>query len=118
MPDSLVKSFPSSASAFAGSQAAQHKVSCLLWAAAGALARVVNATPAKRANAPPVHFVHLAVSHFRMCFPSLEQSFRSALGRKRCKYLSPNGQRLLVQGRGGGCFSGRAFLVVASGRDV
>src|ERR1700693_3591619 len=35
MPDSLVKSLPSSTSAFAGSQAAQHSVSDLAWACTG-----------------------------------------------------------------------------------
>src|ERR1700677_5224622 len=74
MPLSLVKSLPSSTSALAGSHAAQHRVSCLFWAAAGWLPRAVNAIPAPSANAPATYLDHF-VTDFRMCFPLLNICF-------------------------------------------
>src|SRR5438132_13494163 len=65
MPDSLVKSLPSSTSAFAGSQAAQHNVSCLLWADASVPPNIPNVAAASIIAAAPLN--HL--DRLCMCVP-------------------------------------------------
>src|SRR5580700_4951383 len=92
MPDCLVKSFPSSTSALAGSQAAQHKVSCL--AAAGLIATADNATPANSASAPPAHFDLIPVADFRMCFPLVTHSLAASgapMSESDLMHRSPSG---------------------------
>src|ERR1700751_3255017 len=63
MPLALVKSLPNSTSAFAGSQAAQHRVSCLPCAAAGLLPSTPRAAVASTADAAAfVHIDHVLMS--------------------------------------------------------
>src|ERR1700719_37304 len=65
MPDWAVKSLDNSTSAFAGSQAAQHKVSCLLCAPASPLQRAASPSAA----APVINRMHLFITPSLLAVP-------------------------------------------------